>query len=198
MGVTELALLQLEPGVSIHDTTLRQGLLAAKKAMESFTGNEFYLYHDLEHDPRFIYIIGTWASVAQHWDEWIPSEANQQLLALLAKHVRVHWMFHISIESEARIPVESPLLVVTRYPVCLKDKFRDATSKLQAGRMVGGWRIEKGAQDDQKDEWVLFSGWQNVDEFNQSKAVLDELRETAEKMEDADRCWARLELELEL
>ena len=72
MVVTELALLRLLPNISLADQTLLRNLAHAKKALESYTHQPFHFIPQIA-DPTFIYIIGSWDSPEQHWNDFIPS-----------------------------------------------------------------------------------------------------------------------------
>jgi hypothetical protein len=152
MTITELALLRLSQDLPITDTTLLANLAAAKRAMKSFTSLPFYFYHCIE-DPALIYILGSWCSLSQHMESWIPSPGNLALLQLLKDQVRVEWMFHVDVDPST-LPRGAPVLGIARY-IVPKDsegrfgEFLNNTKHSPANRVGGeqlvrgGWRIEK-------------------------------------------------------
>ncbi|KAL9102475.1 MAG: hypothetical protein Q9163_002375 [Psora crenata] len=135
MAVTEFALLRLIPPTMITDPTFLEQLAHVKETLEAASGHPFYLLGQIE-DPTYMYIIGSWPSVEEHW-KFIPSEANQRLLAMLKDFVEVSWMFHLgfpqgvlassqeSIQamsedeniapSVERVLVEAPVVSIERY-----------------------------------------------------------------------------------
>ena len=169
MAVTDIARIRLKANVSVEDTELRRRLLAAKEAMESYTGNTFYFYTQLD-DPSLIYIIGRWVSAAQHSQEWIPSEANQNILVSLKDYISVDWMFHVDME-QMDIPFDAPILANRRYFVSEEEKGTFSAEverlwSLAAGsvcpyRLSGGWKVEKH-ENDERHEYLLFSGAKSV------------------------------------
>jgi hypothetical protein len=52
--------------------------------MEAFTGFDFHYFTQTE-NPSILYIrvIGGWESPKQHFEQWIPSKENTDLLGLL-------------------------------------------------------------------------------------------------------------------
>lgn len=169
MPVTELALLRLKDGVTLTQPTIKARLATAKHAMEAFT-NQPFAYYQQHEDPAFVYLLGSWASVSQHWDEWIPSEANQQLLELLKDDVSVEWMFHVEVDK-ATLPLEAPVLAVGRHSI-KEEKRKEFSTTFDAVKhnlteatkpwpVTGGWRVEPASEG--IAEWVLFSGWEDVE-----------------------------------
>lgn len=168
MTVTELALLRLQSGASFHDATLRVKLRKAKLAMESFTQQPFHYFVQIE-DPTLFYIIGSWLSPTQHFQEWVPSPANQELLELLKDEIRVEYMFHVDIEK-AKLPLNAPVMAIGRHfvPSDKRSGFAQTFNAVKHNvesftaprNVAGGWRLEK--EGEHKDEWVLFTGWDEV------------------------------------
>ncbi|WEW61667.1 hypothetical protein PRK78_007159 [Emydomyces testavorans] len=187
MPITELALLHLKPTITTTTTTnpnLQSALRSAKHAMESFTNHPFHLYTQVE-DPSYIYIIGSWSSLTQHLEQWIPSPANQALLKSTRDLLDVEWMFHLDIDQlvtneegseEGTMPFSAPVIAIVRHFVeeGKKEEFLDVFDR-NKGLLVeatapqpicGGWRMdgeqESGREGAERDEFVLFSGWRDV------------------------------------
>jgi len=100
MAVTELALLQYKSPPSpsssllpIPDSVL-EILYRAAREQTSFSGHSVALLQCHE-DPTLIYLIGGWDTVAQHMNEWIPKQTNQELMKELGQGLDVKWMFHL-------------------------------------------------------------------------------------------------------
>jgi heme-degrading monooxygenase HmoA len=179
MPVTELAKLTLHPGVEASSPTLHANLLTAKLAMEKSSGFTFHYYQCVE-DANVIYILGSWPSVKFHMQEFIPSQANQELLALLKDQLTVEWMFHVGIDQTAHpLPLSRKMVAIGRHFIKHgeKDKFWNTFSENkhelenfvgEGGKVVGAWRVDKGydpsSEDDGvKDEFVLFTPWDSVE-----------------------------------
>ncbi|KAH7045803.1 hypothetical protein B0J12DRAFT_576639 [Macrophomina phaseolina] len=182
MAVTELALLRLRPGASFRAPTLRANLQKAKKAMEDFTQQPFHYFVQVE-DPTFFYILGSWPSAKYHFQEWIPSPANQELLELLKDQIDVEWMFHLDVEK-SHLPLNAPILAIGRHYIApdkrtgFSQTFNAVKHNLEGftapRKASGGWRLEKEAPD--KEEWILFSGWDEVaqhEKFGETGAFQD-------------------------
>lgn len=167
MTVTEIAVLRLKPGIEITHPTLTTNLRKAKDAMESNTGFPFHYRQALE-DPSLIYVLGEWESPEYHWNVWIPSETNKELVDLLTPILDIEWMFHLDVEPPS-LPFDAPVLVVGRYAVSPSNKAafertfmenKHTWEKDLDDKKLGyGWRIEK--EDDSKEEWVMISGWKS-------------------------------------
>ncbi|EEP78530.1 predicted protein [Uncinocarpus reesii 1704] len=202
MPITEIALLHLKPTVTIDDAPVRSSLRAAKLAMESFTGYPFHFYTQVD-DPSYIYVVGSWATVAQHAEEWIPSQKNQEILASVRDLLDVDWMFHVDIDQFATgdspagvMPVLAPTLEITRHFVqagkaqvflAKFEESRESLAEFTAPQPVcGGWRIDRereaGNNGMEKEEFLLFCGWRDVAhnlEFAQTEAF-EKYKETRE------------------
>ncbi|KAK9312161.1 hypothetical protein V1522DRAFT_233580 [Lipomyces starkeyi] len=188
MAVTELALIHLNPSSGWPtDPYVRSSLLKAKKAMESFTNRRFYFYNQVE-DPSYIYIIGSWPSLSQHTNEWIPSKEE-----LLKDKLEVDWMFHLGIDqdkddsvSSEMIPFSGPALAIARHFVdsTNKTKFADTfdANQQQLANFVAqhtiraDWRIDLGPE--RNEEFVLFLS--GLDHVEQHSVFLDGCREYAQ------------------
>lgn len=174
MGVTELALLKI---IATTDSALLQNLAHAKQVLESYTQQPFHFFSQIE-DPTSIYIIGGWDSPEQHWNDFIPSPTNQNLLNLLKGQVTVESVFHID-TPQASLPFHAPILSIVRQSVnpgkkeAFDELFNSAKRSLEGaeepgGRVHGirhGWRIEK--EDGNKDEVVIFAGCDSVLEHSE-------------------------------
>ncbi|KAF9024338.1 hypothetical protein BDZ89DRAFT_1069152 [Hymenopellis radicata] len=173
MAILELALLRLKPGVSI-DATL-PNLRFAEKAMQQSAGagHAFYYYQQVE-DPTLIYIVGSWPSVAYHYDVFIPSAENKQALELMKDQMGVEWLIHVDVDPKSIQPgLDTPMIAIARHFIkdgepkelfdttfaSSKPPLIDATE----GKLVGGWRLDKEL-DGGRDEWVLFTGWGSLED----------------------------------
>ncbi|OCL13264.1 hypothetical protein AOQ84DRAFT_118195 [Glonium stellatum] len=175
MAVTELALLRLLPATTISTSALKASLAKAKTAMQDYTGRRFYFLHQIE-DPTLIYVFGEWESLTQHMDAFIPSAQNQELLDAVKDQLAIEGLVHLnvghaSLPSADEVGAADNVFSIGRHFVKAgaKDEFAAAFEAnkhaLQdyatQGKIGGGWRVDK---DGNKEEWVLFCPWKNVDE----------------------------------
>ena len=82
-------------------------------------------------------------------------------------------MFHVEVEQSS-IPLDAPVLAISQHWITpsnnagFEEAFEDNKHHLEhfsARKLAGGWRHEKEEISDggQKDVFVLFSGWDDVD-----------------------------------
>ncbi|KAL1969314.1 hypothetical protein VTN77DRAFT_9506 [Rasamsonia byssochlamydoides] len=189
MAVTELALLRLRSSSSkplspSSSSSLVTNLLKAKEAQESYSHHAVHFFSQIE-DPSYLYLLGGWDSVATHLDDWIPSATNQGLLELLKEEIEVLWMFHVEIDpqqgnnSDSKKMILDETVTVARYFVKKggKEAFQEAFDAVSRHHLAdssanprpflrGGWRIdkdkEKNGDEEEKEEFVLFTGWDDV------------------------------------
>ncbi|KAJ5380604.1 uncharacterized protein N7496_003032 [Penicillium cataractarum] len=169
MPITEFALLRLKEQEPSAKT--KSSLRDVVKQQSAWSKHPVNFLRQIE-DSGLVYLLGGWASVAEHFGDWITSAPNQRLLAELKDAIDIEWLFHLDIDPSARnIPLDAPVLGITRYFVeaSRKDEFE---SIFQAGAphlgeytapysYAGGWRIDKDGED---EEFVLFSGWNKVED----------------------------------
>lgn len=183
MPVTELAILHLQPGVSLANPSFRAKLLQSVKVMENalgISGRRFVYYQGVE-DPAILYLLGDWQSPSEHWDEFIPSPENQRLLELL-KHdfdIQCIQMYHVDVPN-AGVPTDSNIMHIGWYRVRTEDKARFEAQAVDftqwsneeeslEKKPAAGWRIEKAEGRENEEEWVRFCGWDNVHERMESR-----------------------------
>jgi quinol monooxygenase YgiN len=116
MAVTELALLKLKNGGTLTQDVKAQ-LKKAQVAMESYSGGgrKFHYLQQVE-DPTCIYVLGEWESLSQHYDGFIPSKANQDLLEALKDELDVGWLSHLDVPV-SKIQLDAPVLSIGRHMI---------------------------------------------------------------------------------
>ncbi|GLI76353.1 hypothetical protein PoHVEF18_004625 [Penicillium ochrochloron] len=171
MPITEFALLRLKE--EEPSATTKSNLRDVIKEQSAWSKHPVNFVRQIE-DPGLVYLLGGWASVAEHFGDWITSEPNQRLLAQLKDSIGIEWLFHLDIDpSMHSIPLNAPVLGISRYFVeaSKKDEF-DSIFKAGARHLgeytapysyAGGWRIDKEGGD---EEFVLFSGWNKVKDYS--------------------------------
>lgn len=134
--------------------------------------HQFFFYSQHE-DPALLYVIGSWPSAAMHRQSFVPSPENQQLLSLFNDDIAVESMFHVEVEQSS-IPLDAPVLAIGQHWITpsnnagFEEAFEDNKHHLEhfsTRKLTGGWRHEKEETPDggQKDLFILFSGWDDVD-----------------------------------
>ena len=140
--------------------------------MEDFTSLPFYCFQGVE-EPSLVYILGSWHSIEQHMGSWISSPENQALLQLMKDQVQVEWMFHVDIDPFT-LPFEKPTLAIARHFVeadkkgGFEEMFHSVKHHLEVfvggkGLVRGGWRIDKDEEKSGEEEWLLFTGWDSLE-----------------------------------
>ena len=184
LAVTELALLRLLPNISLADQTLLRNLAHAKKDPRIIHTPGSHFLSQIE-DPTLIYIIGSWDSPEQHWNDFIPSPANQNLLNLLKDQVTVEYLFHVNI-TQSSLLLYAPAISIVRQFVkpghreAYNETFNSAKRSLEVATeekatphgITHGWRIEKEGDGD-REEVVLFAGWNSVANIMSSRGRKD-------------------------
>ncbi|OKL57337.1 hypothetical protein UA08_07427 [Talaromyces atroroseus] len=192
MAVTELALLHLKNNNDLdapENENVKTALRIAIQKQAAFAGYPVYLFTQIE-DPSYIYLLGGWDSVEVHVRKWIPSEENQQLLASVQEGLEVAWLQHIDIHPAFQsnrngrggdvTPPSAPVIAIGRYFVegSKRGVFQDAFSAnrhhLEAftapTSISAGWGLGPGMEEDtvgsRKEEFVLFSGWDAVEDHS--------------------------------
>jgi hypothetical protein len=95
MPITEFALLRLkeEDPSAITKSNLRDVI----KEQSAWSKHPVNFVRQIE-DQGSVYLLGGWASVAEHFGDWITSEPNQRLLAQLKDAIDIEWLFHLDID----------------------------------------------------------------------------------------------------
>ncbi|KAL4914624.1 hypothetical protein BDW62DRAFT_204379 [Aspergillus aurantiobrunneus] len=190
MPVTELACLHLKnnlPLSSPSNASLNTNLRAGIQAQATYTKARTSILSQTE-DPSYIYILGKWDSVAQHMDEWIPSRTNQDILSSLGDGVELVWIQHVDFDPSTStpgegIPYSATVMAIGRFFVSPENKdglgatlaeTKHHVQTFKGGRDgAGGWRVDT---ESGQDEFVLFSGWESVEEhasFAESEGFFD-------------------------
>jgi hypothetical protein len=184
--VLELACLRLLPGIEVSSQDLIGNLKKAKETMEaaSKTGLAFHFFSCIE-DSSLIFLLGAWQSVKQHMEEFIPSDANQNLLQLVKNLLSVEWMFHVDLVDPgfARYHelLQQPVAVFDRRVFKLTDDELHNSDKAQKAieyhmkthiaekeRHMCGWREDWNAEErisELMDEYVVISGWKTMEQY---------------------------------
>ncbi|KAI1608043.1 hypothetical protein EDD36DRAFT_423925 [Exophiala viscosa] len=178
MSVTELALLRIDPGTDVSSPTLLANLSEAKSVMERASGFKFHYYHCVE-DPSLVFILGAWPSIDFHMKEFIPGEANQEILDLLKRQLVVEWMFHLDVDqAKTALSLSEKFIAIGRHFIregeedVFRSTFKAKKHELEsfiggAGHVVGGFRLDDGfepaTEGDRKEEFVLFTAWNSVE-----------------------------------
>lgn len=176
MAVLELLLLRLREGVSPIDPILVKNLATVRSLVH--TNSRFY--HCLE-DPRLVYILGQWPSLAAH-RQFLSSSEKEQILSHQTHQLDFEWMLHLELPEgvsamENVIPFSAPVLGIERvlfetsgsgvdgYERVLEKRRRRVVDTARPYPLLGGWRID--AQEG-RAEYVMITGWESVDAHSES------------------------------
>jgi quinol monooxygenase YgiN len=169
MTVTELALLQLKNGLN---EKVKRVLGKAKKAMQDYSGRTFYYLQQIE-DPACIYVLGEWESLEQHYDGFIPSKLNQDLLEELKDEIEISWLSHLD-EPVSDIPLDASVLSLGRHIItasnreafanCFAENKKFLDAFVTEGKATGGWKLDEGREN---EEFVLLAPWKEVQQHGE-------------------------------
>lgn len=96
MPITEFALLRLKEQEPSAQT--KSSLRDVVKQQSAWSKYPVHFLRQIE-DSGLVYLLGGWASVAEHFGDWITSEPNQRLLAELKDAIDIEWLFHLEIDA---------------------------------------------------------------------------------------------------
>ncbi|KAH8841177.1 hypothetical protein MCOR27_002870 [Pyricularia oryzae] len=152
-AVTELALLAQTPKAT--PATTADFLQRVRTETETWTrrpGTVRYLR--AVDDPNAIYIVGQWATVAEHMEGFIPSPGNQELLREGAELFELGDLFlHFDADVSSTLRGEGEEVEITRYVLREGPGRREVVDEAWgrvlaacgaegAGRVGGGWRLD--------------------------------------------------------
>jgi hypothetical protein len=177
MAVTEIALFKGRSGkpLSSSSASLMSHLRKGIDAQQAFSKYPVRLLSQVD-DPSYIYLIGGWDSVAHHWEDWIPSATNQEVMNLIKDEIEFQWLLHVDIdpkENAERTPLDATTVRIRRFFIksgmkqSFEGAFNTADHRLAAlpnpiPQICAGWRVDKEGSDEEKDEFVLFTGWNGI------------------------------------
>ncbi|KIM99324.1 hypothetical protein OIDMADRAFT_181654 [Oidiodendron maius Zn] len=188
MPISEITVLPLTQAIAKGNPTLPesviQSLTEAKVICEAASGYAFRIFQQIE-DPSLLYIIGLWDSADAH-NIFLSAPENQKLLSLFKNNINFEgdrglttWhldedVFTVDPSSGLKSAFTAPAISYNRHFVSADkreafiSKFLDVKGILEDYtkplKVIGGWRIEKEeANGKEREEWVLFSGFNSVD-----------------------------------
>ncbi|KAF2671022.1 hypothetical protein BT63DRAFT_423279 [Microthyrium microscopicum] len=151
MAISEIGLLKLKSTASLDDPELREKLSQIKSNLEKFTGHDFHYLQQIE-DPNYIYMLGQWQSLEQHYKELHSSTDWQEMVPIMQKHFDFQWMAHYDFALD-NINVDTPVLGLARYVMSEGDR-KNAEDSLDKARSslkdsVGGWKVDGGRKSEE-------------------------------------------------
>lgn len=176
MSVLEICRLQVKEGISPSDRSIVESLAAVRSELKSkvvATNSRFY--QSIE-EPRLIYILGLWPSLAAH-QAFLASGAQPAILAPQDHLLDFDWAMHMELDSMASLPLDAPVFSIARFRFdggekaaafrlgleTYRQKIVDATVPY---KYVDGWCCDS---EPGKQECFVISGWRSVeahDEFS--------------------------------
>ncbi|KAL4812429.1 hypothetical protein BDW67DRAFT_170054 [Aspergillus spinulosporus] len=203
MPVTELACLRLKNSLPLghsDNSALSIKLRAGVKEQAKYSNARTSLLSQIE-NPSYIYILGKWDSVAQHMEDWVPSQRNQEIMAGLSEGLELAWILHVDLASDSAdegIPYSAPVVAIGRYSVAAEKRdFFASTFAMTKHHLKsferqrdisGGWSVDRDGQ------FILFSGWETVEKhysFAQSEGFKEfgRIRDYIEESEIKHAQW---------
>ncbi|KAF2690794.1 hypothetical protein K458DRAFT_438588 [Lentithecium fluviatile CBS 122367] len=161
MPVVEVTQLRLR-GVAPDSPALLQNLSSVRGILK--TQSEFYSCIE---DPTLIFILGLWPSLEAHQD-FLASPRAAEVLGPQEGMLEFRWAVHIALDAMASLPLEAPLVAMTRRQVT--DDDLDAYDKAFATekqailesskhKVVHGWRLDAAPGT---NEALLITGWETA------------------------------------
>lgn len=203
MPVTEIGLLRLKPSTTIDDPELQASLSQARKGLQEFTGKRFYYLQQVE-DQSFIYLLGEWECLDQHYKNFHGTQEFQEELPKMKQYLEFQWMAHYDVPL-ADIWLDAPVLSVGRHMIkdgkreefekCFKGNRRHLDAVMTEGKTMGGWKVDDGRKG---DEFVLLAPWKEVSQHNRFSKTegFKECSQMEDFVEQADIKHIRLMKEL--
>lgn len=167
VAFTTLALPTLLPNFSLADQRLLRNLARAKRVLESYAHQLLYFLSQIE-DPILIDLTGAWDPFEQHWRDFIPSPADQNLLNLRKDQGAVGYLFHIDI-PQSSLSLHTPAISIVRQSVNPGQRAIYNMMNHSAKRLLGVATQQKATSHGinhvwriGKEEVVRFAGWTSV------------------------------------
>lgn len=166
MAISEIGLLRLRPTKSLDDPKLLIELRAIQKGLHEFTGYPFFFLQQ-KHDPQFIYLLGEWESLDQHYKGLHGSSDFKERVGVMMEYFEFQWMAHYDFDMKD-VNIHSSSIQVARF--CVDRENRDNfDSKAQdtvaaivrssvQGKVTHGWKLDEKRD---KDEFVVLLSWEN-------------------------------------
>ncbi|KAL4804618.1 hypothetical protein BDV18DRAFT_26460 [Aspergillus unguis] len=195
MAITELACLRFTNNLSLTDpanAALNDKLRRGIQAQAEYTNAKASILSGIN-EPSYIFIIGSWASVEQHMEEWIPSATNQEIMGSL-DGLELVWILHFDFDQSTAqgdgIPYRAEDVEIARYFVSKADKegFEETFNKYKSerGQTAYGWRLDGEAKPGAEFEFIVLAG-------NQIKNDLPRMKELEKFITDSDIQHAKWE-----
>lgn len=187
MAITELALLSLPnvPSTSPLPASITNSLRTAIEVLERHSGHAFCLFRVTDYGPDAIaphkgdngdqakegtrlLLLGGWASVSAHVQDFLPSEENQALLSSLEGECDVNFMVHVDAEPSDRFTETHMVIGRACYDTKEGNSIRASN---RGARVRKGWWIKeerdagsfvKGKERDNEAGVLIAFGGQSV------------------------------------
>ncbi|KAK2601805.1 hypothetical protein QQS21_004689 [Conoideocrella luteorostrata] len=167
MPISEIGLLKLKSSKSVDDADLRARMNEITVGLQAFTGYPFYFLQQVK-DPSFIYLLGEWESLDQHYKGLHGLPDFKQLVLTMSQFFEFQWMAHYDFKMD-EADLNAELLEVARFTM---DQSRRAEFATKAGlvvqklddhlgknKTVTGWKVD---QQREKEEFVVLVPWKDA------------------------------------
>ena len=188
MGITGILVLRIEEGFTATDDIIIEKMRFSREVVETYCGHPHRHYACIE-EPEYIYQIGGWDSVEQHFRGLHSDESVGDLLAEMAGFMSIEASYHLDVELD-QLPLDRPMPVIGINRFWIEKKNHDTfvqgykynitqlKTLLEDEDFVGAWRIidDAGWSIELRDatgelngleEYNLISCWPNVQRHQQ-------------------------------
>ncbi|KAL3420494.1 hypothetical protein PVAG01_06939 [Phlyctema vagabunda] len=161
MPILEVLQVRLKDGISAGDPSLLRNLATVRSKIK--TNSRFYV--SLK-NPQLVFILGEWPSLAAH-KVFLASAERNDILSPQDEQVEFQWMAHLEFGGMSHLPLEAPVLIISRYVFLNHDSLElcqaldKAETTLQQHTdplpVIIGWRCDS---EPGNNEYFQFSGWE--------------------------------------
>lgn len=164
MPVLEVCRRRLNGGVPPNDPALK----AVLPQIRANTGCQYVFYSAME-EPEAFFQIGEWPSLATY-KEFSSSPDSGSKLQALDSMSKVEWIEFIPIDRMSRLPLEAPVMTVSRcffkeyddHPQIYYKKFKalhgTIESETKPWRYVADWTVDTTPE---QHVWLAFGGYRS-------------------------------------
>ena len=108
MAILEVCRRRLNDGVAPNDPHLKSVLPRVRES----TGARYVFYSAME-EPEAFFQIGEWSSI-EAWEQFQATNDKKQILHFLNQFSSVEWIEHMPIDKIDDLPIQAPVMTVSR------------------------------------------------------------------------------------
>ncbi|KAJ4292353.1 hypothetical protein N0V90_009014 [Kalmusia sp. IMI 367209] len=162
LAVLEVTQLRLK-GVAPDDPSLHKNLSLVRGILRTQS-----VFYSCIQDPTLLFILGIWPSLEAH-REFLASSRAAEVLGPQEAMLDFVWSAHMELDAMAALPLDAPVLSLTRRTVKGHDvdaydktwaKERRAMLEGSKHRVASGWRLDAAPGT---HEFIIFAGWESAE-----------------------------------